>query len=41
LHHCSYTLEDLRFIQMCSDPTSMHCSTGQGKMQLGFHTGVQ
>ncbi len=29
---CKYTYEDLLCIQVCSDSTSMHCSTGFGKM---------
>jgi len=32
LGHCSYTNRDLLFIQVCSDTTAMHCSTGQGKL---------
>ena len=31
--HCSYTYGDLLFIQVCSDPAPMLCSTVQGKMQ--------
>ena len=31
--HCSYTCGDLPFIQVCSDPAHMLCSTVQGKMQ--------
>ncbi|DBA65452.1 TPA: hypothetical protein ACH3X2_003221 [Trebouxia sp. C0005] len=30
-HACKYTYEDFLFIQMCSEPTKMHCSTGQGR----------
>ena len=30
--HCSYTCGDLLLIQVCSDATPVHCSTGQGKM---------
>ena len=30
--HCSYTCGDLLFIQVCSDPAPMQCSTVQGKM---------
>ena len=29
--HCSYTYGDLLFIQMCSDPTPVHCMTYFGK----------
>ena len=29
LGHCNYTYGDLLFIQVCSDTTAMHCSTGQ------------
>ena len=29
--HCNYTYKDLLFIQVCSDPAEMHCSTGMGK----------
>ncbi len=32
LYHCSYTYEYLPFTQVCSEPTSMHCNTVQGKM---------
>ena len=32
LCHCSYTCGDLLFIQVCSDATPKHCSTGQGKI---------
>ena len=32
LCHCNYTYADLLFIQVCSDATPMHCSTGQGKI---------
>ena len=31
--HCSYTCGDLLFIQVCSDPAQMQCSSVQGKMQ--------
>jgi len=31
--HCSYTYGVLLFIQVCSNPAQMHCSTVQGKMQ--------
>ena len=31
--HCSYTYGHLLFIQMCSDPSHMLCSTAEGKMQ--------
>ncbi len=31
--HCKYTYGDLLFIQVCSDPAPMHCSSVQGKMQ--------
>ena len=30
--HCIYTCGDLLSIQVCSAPTFMHCSTGQGNM---------
>ena len=33
LYHSNYTYEDLLFIQVCSDPTPVHCNTVQGKMQ--------
>ena len=29
---CSYTCGDLVFIQVCSEPTEMHCSAGLGKL---------
>ena len=32
LCQCKYTYGDLLFIQVYSDATPMHCSTGQGKM---------
>ena len=32
LGHCNYTHGDLLSIQVCSDPTEMHCGTGQGKL---------
>ena len=32
LCHCNHTCEDLLLIQVCSDPTPMHCSTAFGKM---------
>jgi len=31
LCHCNYIYEDLLLIQVCSDPTSMHCCIGFGK----------
>ena len=33
LCQCIYTYGDLLFIQVCSDPAQMLCSTCQGKMQ--------
>ena len=30
--HCSYTYGDLLFIQVCSEPAQMQCSSVQGKM---------
>ena len=30
--HCSYTYGDVLFIQVCSDPAQMQCSSVQGKM---------
>jgi len=30
LCHCNYTYGVLLFIQVCSDATPKHCSTGQG-----------
>ena len=33
LSHCSYTYGDLLFIQVCSDPAQMQCSSVEGKMQ--------
>ena len=32
LCHCKYTYENLLFIQVCTDPTPVHCNTVQGKM---------
>ncbi len=32
LYHCKHTYADLPFIQVCSDPTPVHCITVQGKM---------
>ncbi len=34
LCHCNYTYADLLFIQVGSEPTEMHCSTGLGKMHF-------
>ena len=34
--HCNYTCGDLLFIQVYSDPTAMHYSTGQGKLHSPF-----
>jgi len=42
--HCNQTCGDLLFIQVCSDPAQMHCSSAQGKMQSPLFsalTGVQ
>ena len=36
--HCSYTHGHLLFIQVCSDPAQMQCSSVQGKMH--FHCSV-
>ena len=33
MYHCNYTYEALLVIQVCSDPTPVHCITVQGKMQ--------
>ena len=33
LCHCKHPYGDVLFIQVCSDPTPMHCSTAQGKVQ--------
>ena len=33
LYHSNYTYEDLLFIQVCSDPTPVHCNTVLCKMQ--------
>ena len=33
LYHCDYTYEDLLLMQVCSEPTPVHCNTVQGKMQ--------
>ncbi len=45
LYHCKYTYEDLLedwlFIQVCSDPTPLHCITGQGKMQSPLLSAAQ
>ena len=32
LCYCKYTYEGLLFIQVCSDPTAVNCSTGFGRM---------
>ena len=32
LCYCKYTYEGLLLIQVCSDPTPVHCSTGFGRM---------
>ena len=31
--HCSHIYGEVLFIQVCSDPAPMHCSSVQGKMQ--------
>ena len=36
LCHCSCTYGDLLFIQVCSDATPKHCSTGQGKIAFSL-----
>ena len=42
LCHCKNTSEYLRFIQVCSDATQLHCSTGQGKIaSLLFSAALQ
>jgi len=43
LYHCNYPYEDLLFMQVCSDPTPVHCKTVQGKKQsvLLCKTGLQ
>ena len=33
MYHCNYFYEDLLLIQVCSDPTRVHCNTVHGKMQ--------
>ncbi|DBA88306.1 TPA: hypothetical protein ACH3X1_016527, partial [Trebouxia sp. C0004] len=38
---CKYTIEDLLLIQVCSDPTPVHCSTVQGKMQSPLISAAQ
>ena len=32
--HCNYTYEDLLFMKERSDPTAVHCSTVQGKIEF-------
>ena len=40
--HCSYIYGDLLFIQVCSDPAQMQCSSVEGKMQFPlFSTALQ
>ena len=40
--HCSYTFGDLLFIQVCSGPAPVHCSSLQGKMQSSLcNAGLQ
>ena len=34
LCHCNCTYEDLLLTQVCSDPPTMHCSTGSGQIHL-------
>ena len=29
--HCNHTYGDLIFVQVCSEPTEMHCNAGLGK----------
>ena len=38
LCHCKYTYGDLLFIQLYSDATPMHCSTGQGRTASNLST---
>ena len=33
LYHCNHTFEDLLFIQVCSEPTPVHCNTVLVKMR--------
>ena len=33
VYYCSYTYNDVLFIQLCSDQRLVHCNTDQGKMQ--------
>ncbi len=33
---CSHTYQDLLYIQVCSDPTPMHCITAEGKVQIAL-----
>ena len=40
LCHCRYTYEGLLLIQVCSDPTPVHCSTGFGKMHPPLFSGA-
>ena len=40
LCHCNSTYGDLIFIQMCSEPTEMHCNTGLGKMHAPLFSGA-
>ena len=37
---CSYTYGDLSFIQVCSEPAPMHCSTDQGKIGSPVFSGA-
>ena len=40
LCHCNYSYGDLLSIQLCSELTVMHCSTGQGKVHSPLFSGV-
>ena len=38
--HCKYTCGDLLFVQVCSDPAPMHCSSVQGKRHFPLLSGA-
>ena len=38
---CNYTRGDLVFIQVCSEPTEMQCSTALGKMHFSLFSAAQ
>ena len=40
LCHCNQAYGELLFIQVCSEPSKMHCNTGLGKMHFPLFSGA-